>query len=836
MDWRQWPGKSALVEGGPDHPAAFHMLDVAAVAERLIAPFRFPSALQSAFLLLIGLHDLGKISDSFRNMLRDGVAQGVPHWELSEALFFDNDARLAARLGGVPEVRQAVYAAVAGHHGRPPRRPLGALPLPLRLPPDLFGLLRKVGTGREAAPHLIDAFLDLWPDASLDALGEDEAGRLSWWLPGLCTTADWIGSNTRWFPPTGVDPGLVDYLADARLIAGRAVQEAGLAGAMARPGALFEFALRPLQAACAEVALTDGPMLAILEDETGSGKTEAALILAHRMALAGKGRGVYFALPTMATADAMFQRATQSVGRMFSNPTVTLAHGRSGLSDSFRDLVWAGSRTGREDGLSSSDWLAESNRRALLADIGIGTIDQALLAVLPVKFQTLRYFGLSSKILIVDEVHEMGEPYIGQELVALLRMHRAAGGSAILLTATLPLALRRDLLATYDGHSTDTAYPALTVAGGDRITDFARDARPGKGPVRVERLSTEADAVALICEQAARGAACVWVRNAVDDAIAAVEALQAKGLAVQLLHARFALCDRKRIEAAVLGRVGKDGRGRAGYVLVSTQVVEASLDLDFDVMVSDLAPVASLVQRAGRLWRHMEERPASSRPAAAPVLHVLSPDPDDLTDDRWLHGTLDRGAWVYALPVQWRTARVLFAAGQIEAPHGLRALIEAVHGAVAEPVPAVLEAAEQGVLGKDAASRGLAAQNIVEFSGGYRRGGRGADDVQYPTRLGDETRTLCLARRTAAGLVPWAEGAGADGWALSEVSARLRKFEPLKLPDSAMPEIAAVHAAWPEWRRAAVHLCPVGDGGVIVEGLVYSADIGLVFSSPPARE
>ncbi|MBL4556870.1 MAG: DEAD/DEAH box helicase [Rhodobacteraceae bacterium] len=177
-------------------------------------------------------------------------------------------------------------------------------------------------------------------------------------------------------------------------------------------------------------------MLAIIEDETGAGKTEAALILAQRMLLAGKGRGLFVALPTMATADAMFRRTVQVVGKLFGmGATLTLAHGRAGLSVDFRDIVDAAVKS--EDDATCSQWLSESRRRALLADVGVGTIDQALLAVLPVKFQTLRHFGLSSKILIVDEVHELGEPYIGAELEALLRMHKAAGGSAILLTATL---------------------------------------------------------------------------------------------------------------------------------------------------------------------------------------------------------------------------------------------------------------------------------------------------------------------------------------------------------------------------------------------------------------
>lgn len=836
MEWVDWPGKSPIVPGGVEHPAAFHMLDVAAVAERLIASFTIPAPLRDALVVLAGLHDIGKISQSFRAMLREGVSQpGFSHWELSEALFYVEDARIASRLGGTPHVRQMLYAASAGHHGRPPNAAFYVLPTEARLPRELVKALRCVGEGRAPAAALMDAFCDLWPEASLNDLTLADATTLSWWLSGLCTAADWVGSNPLWFQPQQKDSTLAAYLAQARIVAHRAVAEAGIAGTTAQQGNPFDFALRPMQAACAKIALPDGPTLAIVEDETGAGKTEAALLLAHRMCLAGKGRGLFFALPTMATADAMFSRASEIVGRMFNNPSVTLAHGRAGLSVPFREIVQGG-RTGGRNEITASDWLGASNRRALLADVGIGTIDQALLSVLPVRFQTLRSYGLSSKILVVDEVHEMGEPYIAEELTALLKMHRAAGGSAILLTATLPMDLRARLLAAYDGVSDSPAYPVLTVAGAPAITEFPPEDRPVKGPVVVERHDTVAEAVALLTGMAAQGAACVWVRNAVDDAIEAVEALRAEGVEARLLHARFALCDRKRIEAEILKRVGKDGKDREGFVLVGTQVLESSLDLDFDVMLSDIAPIAALIQRAGRLWRHMDIRPASGRPVPKPVLHVLSPDPAQVEDERWLHGTLGKGAWVYAMADVWRSAHVLFTQGRIGTPDKQRALIEAVYGADAEPVPEALLKAEQDKEGKDGADRGLAWHNIVKFTEGYRKAGRGDDDVNYPTRLGDEVRVLCLARRTSQGLVPWAEGEGADAWALSEVSAHRKKLDALSLLDQTSQDIVAITKDWPDWKRKQIRVCPVDEDGGICDGLLYNAECGLVFVSPLCPE
>lgn len=827
-----WPGKSAPIGGEVRHPAVFHMLDVAAVAERLLVPFHFEPELRDALVLLVALHDLGKISDSFRAMIEAGTSQKFRHWQLTEALLFAHDERLAIRIGGSWRQRQALYASVAGHHGQPSDLDLGGQPgLPAR-DRGLRTALAAVGAGMQPAAEVIDAFCALWPVASLNPLAQGKVTTdLSWWLPGFCAAADWIGSNTLWFPPESGRPDPAAYLRRARDNAETAVREAGLAGSAVKDGPIFDFALRPMQAACADIALPDGPMLAVIEDETGAGKTEAALLLAHRMMRAGKGRGLYFALPTMATADAMFNRAKKAVGDMFAAPTLTLAHGRAGLSVPFKDLVASGQRG--EDAPSCTDWLAESRRRALLADVGVGTVDQALLSVLPLKHQTLRHFGLSSKILIVDEVHEMGEPYIGRELERLLQMHRAAGGSAILLTATLPMTLRARLLATYGGGNPGPAYPALTVAGGETLTDFAPDLRPVKGPVRVARLASAEAAADLLARTMEQGAACVWVRNSVDDAIAAVAGLKARGVEARLLHARFALADRKRIEAEVLARAGKDGTGREGFVLVGTQVLEASLDLDFDVMISDIAPIAALIQRAGRLWRHMDRRPAATRPVPDPVLHVLSPDPAVVIDDRWLQGALGSGAHVYALADVWRSARVLFAAGQITAPHDLRALIEAVHGEGAEDLPEPLHPADIRNEGEAASKRTLAEHNLVDLSAGYRAGGKGESDVKYPTRLGGETRTLVLARLSQTGLRAWAGETGSvEDWALSEVSARRSRIDHLPLPDQSLPAIAAITKDWPDWKRAEAVLCPVGEDGTICEGLLYEADRGLLFTSP----
>lgn len=825
-----WPGKSKG-DLPCEHPAIYHMLDVAAVAERLLARSGDGLAVRDLLVLFVALHDLGKINAAFRAMLRKGQPQTAgAHWEVTEALLRHHDGVLASHLGGRWRSRFGLYAATAGHHGSPPWRDLDEVNG--RPVGDFARMLDTAGAQAVGdSGKVIEAFLALWPDASLDGLTREQIVTLGWRLAGLVNAADWIGSNPDWFPATPPGPSVEAYLERARERAEKAVAVAGLDSPAPSDRPLFDFQPRPMQDACRNVGLPEGPMLAVIEDETGTGKTEAALMLVQRMLRAGKGRGLYFALPTMATADAMFARVAEVLIRLYEGaPSLALAHGRAGLSDRFRALAEA--RSLNPDVPGPTDWLRDNRRRALLSDVGVGTVDQALLAVVRAKYAPLRLHGLSSKILIVDEVHEMGDPYMGELLAELLHAQAALGGSAILLSATLPLGLRNRLIAAFErgagreaAPADSRAYPALTVP---RVTAPAVVAGPAKrGPVAVERLESLEQGLDLVTQAASKGAACVVIRNAVDEAIATCRHLHDRGVPADLLHARFALHDRKRHEARALSTFGKARVARPGRVLVATQVVESSLDLDFDVMVSDLAPMASLIQRAGRLWRHMDRRPADTRAVPGPVLHVLAPDPDRVEAQHWAQPVLGQGAWVYDAPSLWRTARTLLAAGRIGSGTELRDLVEAAESDT--PVPELLERAEIEATGKAQAGRSLAWQNRIDWAAGYREGAAAAADDDFPTRLGQPQKVLILACPGARGLEPWSGGGWTvDSCQLSEVQASARRLDALPLPAQDAAEIAAVLGALPDWIGRTRLICPVGEGGMICEGLRYDADFGLL--------
>ena len=704
------------------HPVVAHALDVAAVA--LLLP-RSGLDLDGRTLgWLVSLHDIGKFSRTFQKMAPEHwptdtlgpldpanlPPPGPKHDALVLYLLQDAAAdlldgalppRQGNRRGWTGGDRVRVFRAIGGHHGRPVGKP------------NVSNY--AVGAECEASARaFVEAMSAVFqpPPLSLPTDGRAFA-RLEWSLAGLTILADWIGSRQAWFPYVSAaavaDPRA--YLwTHALPQAAAALSAAGLAAARPAPfGGLRRLfpgvtLPSPVQRWAEEVPLPPGPILTVIEDLTGSGKTEAALTLAHRLLASGRANGVFMALPTMATANAMFDRMADAYRGLFkdeAHPSLALVHGRAALDPRFAPALDGGAEPGDVAADAPEDaadqpaefhcaaWLAEDRRRALLAHVGVGTIDQALLAVLPVRHAALRLQGLRGKVLVVDEAHAF-DAYMRRELVELLHFHAALGGSAILLSATLPQDTRQMLVNAYrkglgvaELPLASQDYPLATLTGADGgIVEqhcAPRDGLPRT--VAVVRLPNAAAALARVMQAARAGAAVAWVRNTVDDALSAAALLRAEGIEPLVFHARFALCDRLAIEAEVLRRFGRDGTPatRPG-VLVATQVVEQSLDLDFDLLCTDLAPVDSLIQRAGRLWRHI--RPL--RPLDRPEMLVVSPEPVVAPGPDWIKGVLPGTAAVYRDPaLLWRSARAIFARGTLITPDDMRPMIEAVADAEA---------------------------------------------------------------------------------------------------------------------------------------------------------
>jgi CRISPR-associated endonuclease/helicase Cas3 len=452
--------------------------------------------------------------------------------------------------------------AVTGHHGQPPEVMIGSL------------LAHFDSADIEAAGAFAgEARSLLLPDQSLGEMLSVESERhakqsrrMSWWFAGVAVLADWLGSNTCFFKYRAKFQALPEYWEQAQKTAERALVAAGVLPQAPAEGQTLQSlftaeripSLTPLQRWAEASPLPEGPQLYLLEDATGAGKTEAALTLAYRLMAARSGcaDGIFVALPTMATANAMFDRVVAMANRMFApgaRPSCVLAHGQRHLSQSFQKVVMPATRVEadaqQQDETASARcaaWLADHNKKALLASVGVGTVDQALLAVLHARHQSLRLLGLFGKVLIVDEVHAC-DAYMMELLERLLRFHAAAEGSAILLSATLTRRMKQDLakaFATGAGWSepklASKAYPLATrvhrgfVAGEDERHIETRETVRRR--VRVEYSSTKDAILDCIRTELAVGHCVCWVRNTVADAV--------NGAAERTLHALpRTLCD-----------------------------------------------------------------------------------------------------------------------------------------------------------------------------------------------------------------------------------------------------------------------------------------------------
>lgn len=826
--------------GQEDHASGYHLLpyhclDVAAVG-KLILDERHdlrdclarigkcdPNSLTRLIVYFLALHDCGKFSDCFqlkrsdisaRLQRDDGGRKGfvnIRHDEAGQVLMREQ-GQLFGRLwrgssGSRNEVllTRILLQPFLWHHGKPGTSLSGPANRYFSDPSSLA-----------AAEFMRDVsslfMIDTLPVGNLSC---SDARQLSWWLAGLTILCDWIGSNTRFFKLISQPVPLKEYWVTAQANARRGIEQSGLlpkeAGGILPLDRLLPtptksvVSARSLQAAAIARPITTGPQLFILEDIPGSGKTEAAFILANKLMITGGATGFYFALPTMATANAMYHRIHSVYRRFFaakSEPSLVLSHSAREMVNKFRISVQRslgspyGDKTDSAEATCSA-WLADNRKKALLADVGVGTIDQALLAVLPNKHQSLRLLGLVGKILIVDEVHAC-DTYVARLLQVLLRFHSRSGGSAILLSATLPSKMKQELADSFRqgldaAYSIPTepvsqAYPLLTQVssqGTECVPVTTSDALRHSYEIRFH--NDHDCAVQELMAAARLDRAVCWIRNTVADARETFQLLRSHypSLKVNLFHARMAMCDRLSVEQECLEKFGpvSTARQRRGQILIATQVVEQSLDLDFDTMVSDLAPIDLIIQRSGRVCRHPRDtagnRIAERDQRGTPILHVFGPQFAADPQQNWYQELLPRASFVYKNVGQlWLTARLLHRHKRLVMPDNARDWIETVYCDQPEgEVPDSLIQATLAQTGETKGDASLAMLNCINLEGGYTATGfdtSWTEDDVAPTRLGEASIIVFLARWNGSKLSPWYQGERKDYcWARSSLTMRL---------------------------------------------------------------
>lgn len=626
---------------------------------------------------LAGLHDLGKATPVFQGQWEEArqwleaarlscplpfsqVHHGILTTCLLEELFPSHLPSFPS-----PVIRQLAFI-LGGHHGIFPRQT------------DVNHVTTKIKGGKrweELRAGLVKRFTELWDVGNLPL---PRTSNISWAcllkLAGWVSVADWIGSNEEYFPFASPEIDLEDYREKARYQAQKALQGLGWLGwktpsTFVTLPELFpvirSHGLRPLQLTVSELGkkMTE-PGLVIVEAPMGEGKTEAAMYLADRWAVILGQKGCYFALPTMTTSNQMFSRVKEFLGQRYSEEMVNLQllHGHASLAAEFQALrrraeqFFMPANLEADEGgcqaklpgeIIAAEWFTH-RKRGLLAPFGVGTVDQILLAALHTRHYFVRLFGLSHKTVIVDEVHAY-DAYMVKLLERLLEWLAALGCSVVLLSATLPQQRRLALMKAFC-RGLGRPCPQIPRSPYPRVSWITPSGEGTRG-FEVSSLSSRKLRLWWLAPQnsetdtpysqlrqefqkaLAEGGCAAVICNTVGRAQEIYTALKkffpspdaGDGFPeLDLFHARYPFGDREERERRTLQRFGKPGSGVSRphrAILVATQVIEQSLDLDFDLMVTEMAPVDLLLQRAGRLHRHQRTRPANLQ---EPTLMLLT--------------------------------------------------------------------------------------------------------------------------------------------------------------------------------------------------------------------
>jgi len=512
-------------------------------------------------------------------------------------------------------------------------------------------------------------------------------------LSGLVIMADWIASDTEKMPLIPIEEHKVDSYEralealdtlelpspwdpdwDLEHIYQRRFSNKGKRPLQPRP---IQEALINAVASCHK------PGIFVVEAPMGEGKTEAALAAAELLANHKGCRGIYFALPSQATSNAMFTRVINWIKEFEHNGeqlSVRLIHGRAELNELQSALrLSSGVKLNDEEEKDASlvvhEWLS-GRKKGILSDFAVGTIDHVLMAALRQKHLVLRHLGLASKVVIIDECHAY-DVYMESYLLMALRWLGAYGVPVIVLSATLPSSRRRSVIEAYlnakakrdpvaslwvkkgteskpqkpDDCTLPTyvntkAYPLITYTDGGEVRHLEVQGAAREMKVKFHRLDDE-QVVSTLKTVLSEGGIAGIIVNTIKRAQDMYSLLsEAFGENVCLLHSQFLASERAKLEETLVDTLGPDDKRTERpkkLIVVGTQIFEQSMDIDFDVMITDLCPIDLLLQRVGRLHRHVRARPL---PLVNAVCFVMSAE--------W--GNFDRGSeWIYGRYLLMRT-------------------------------------------------------------------------------------------------------------------------------------------------------------------------------------
>jgi CRISPR-associated endonuclease/helicase Cas3 len=772
------------------HHLAHHCADVAAVFEAIIscsiirprlekvAGRPLSTTLWTRLAVLCFLHDVGKLHPGFQAKGWDSGEWNRPHAahvQAGAALYLCSELQAIAEQLSKKELiawgmaEPDLLLAVLSHHGRPfEAGNYGAR--------DWNTVHTREGVyDPVTAATEMGRMLRLWFPAAfgLDSEAVPTNPEFQHLFSGVVALADWIGSDRRFFPFVRMlDTSYIDHARKQADLAVRAIgiDASGFSTAAHERQEFSQITGFPIPNAQQQVvgSLPLDDQLVILEAETGSGKTEAAIWRYIRLMAAGCVDSLYFALPTRSAAIQLHRRVNNMLKNCWNGfaPEAILSvpgYLKSGEAEGIAlpdwKVRWDDDGIAAEEILTSR-WAAEGTKRYLTATVAVGTVDQAMLATLAVKHAHMRSAALCRSFLVIDEVHA-SDAYMTEIQNALVKTHLRRGGYAMLMSATLGSRARTkwlDLAPPQFELAVVTPYPAVWRKGQTAPSTVSSCATDKPVQIRSVPCMAGAAAARIAIEASQRGARVLVIRNTVNAALQTWKAVQDAGsedllLAVAgrraLHHSRFAPEDRRLLDGAVEDALSPNGVRDAGLIVIGTQTLEQSLDIDADLLITDLCPIDVLLQRIGRLHRHRK----TTRPAGfgLPVCHVMFPSAglEPLLKpavENGLGGRYVNRVWtgIYCdLSVLELTRRLIVEQPVWHLPQMNRLLVEsATHESCIEGLHRQLGQKwidyHNAVSGTGMANRGAARHVILDVQTPFGELRFPTDDEKIRTRLGDE--------------------------------------------------------------------------------------------------
>lgn len=557
----------------------------------------------------------------------------------------------------------AAFAKLAGAHH-------GSTPQDLRLQ---SGSMEHILGNKEWENSRCNFLKKLHKDLNLGDMGNIPKDREAITL-GAVILADWLSSS--------MDLPADTLLPDQKSIR-KVIENAGLLPVSWKTKLpfheIFGFSSNPLQKACAGIA-PPGSII-VIDAGMGSGKTEAALYLAHQLLAAKKANGLYFAMPTRLTSEKIYERLNSFLSRTLppaENRNALLIHGEAWLNWNLEqpsDSAENGAVNANPD-----SWF-QSAKRALLAPFAAGTVDQALLSVVNVRHSALRAFALAGKVVVFDECHSY-DAYTGELIAVLIQSIRKWGGTVIILSATLTAEAKRKFLGetTSGPLSSCSSYPLITIAEPEKPLKFTEFQSGKTDTVKIRHTGDESAAMREALEHALRGEQVLWIENTVFGAQNIYKQLACgpQGIEVGLIHSWFPAFLRREQESKwvdLLGKNGADNRRKHGRILVATQILEQSVDVDADFLITRLAPGDMLFQRIGRLWRHEKLNTVRPQQAKREMLLLI---PEECSAPEQIQGNTH-----ILLPYDpyWmlRTCEIWKEMNEVHTPDDIRPVLEKIY-------------------------------------------------------------------------------------------------------------------------------------------------------------